>query len=92
MFGANCLGRIPFNVVSSAPGKIQQCKIDDAIVHVDRRADVEVLASDLLEVENFRVNFADRSRSPTQTAKWRSRAIATLPTGILLTGQAKPII
>src|ERR1700676_404079 len=87
MVGAYCLGRLPLDVVSSAPGKIQQCKIDDAIAHVDRRAYVEVLASDLLEVENFRIELCGSLQVSDANSKVAQPCHRNSPRGSVMPAQ-----
>src|SRR6476659_3337613 len=68
VIGSDCLGGVALDVVALAAGKIEQCKIDDAVAHVDRRANFNGFTPDLLEVEHivvelcrfFQVSHADR--------------------------------
>src|SRR5581483_6364783 len=59
MVGADMRTRI-FQIGSLAAGgagEIEQCEIDDAIAHIDRRTDVQVLASDALELKHVLIEF-----------------------------------
>jgi hypothetical protein len=37
--------------------EVQERHVDDAVAHVDRRADLQILAGDLLELEHLRIEF-----------------------------------